>query len=330
MKRRVQIFDADAMNKEIARAERYTNIVFGKYEDNEKLYRSLKDFSWFHYGTKNVTLTTSWGTNMSPTTYLFTLDGKPAPLRQGSECYAILRKAAGEYIPSLRDDELLKKHIGFVDGKFANRQAGILWSNPKFNKQEVYAYGYDINSAYLEPLYTMIPDTRRYKGFERKVESGEVGFIFNSNLSMVEKGYADVIFDLIESPKCLRDYCERWYKRKQNKDTEAKQQIVNAVGYMQYHNPYLRAYIISRCNRRIKKLINLETTILCNTDAIYSTVPLDLDIGTNIGQFKRDEGYIKLDGVNYKSEVFGNKERGIVTGIQYEVKDNRICQVKKN
>ena len=330
MKRRIQIFDADEMNRQIERAYRYTNVIFGKHEDNDNIHRTLSDFSWFHYAIKNVTLTTAWGTNMKPTTFIFTLDGKEVPMRQGSECYAILRKCAGEYIPSLRNDKLLKSYVGFIDGKFANRQAGLLWSNPKFNKKEVYAYGYDINSAYLYPLYTIIPDTRKVKGLNRNVGKGEIGFLFDNELTMVEKGYADVIFDLIESPACLKSYCERWFEKKKQKSPEAKQQIVNAVGYMQYHNPYLRSYIICTCNNRIKSLIDKETTILCNTDAIYSTVPLDLDLGDGIGQFKSDEGYIKIDGVNYKSEVFGNKERGVVACKTYEIRNNRICRVLKD
>lgn len=330
MKRKQQIFDPEEMNKIIECAFKYTKVLKIKYEDDKQRNKhSLTDFSYFTYFEKNVTLTTSWYEH-KPCTYVFTLDGESVPLKQGSECYGIFQRAAKDVIPSLRKDPLLQKMIGFrPDTKaFANKQAGYLYYNNRYDKQTIYVYGYDLNSAYLSVLYKKIPDTREIAGRNRKIEDGEVGFIFDSCLTLIDKPglYADIIFKEIETPKSLKDYCERWYKRKLEKNPEAKQQIVNAIGYLQYHNPYVRSYIVSKCNNYIQSLKSDETTVLCNTDAIYSTVPLDdkIQLGTALGQFKADEGYITIDKLNYKSEVFGDKERGKVKNIKYKVIGDRI------
>lgn len=342
MRRKIQIFDVDEMNEILKEVNDLSFICPYEYEEAKQIYGkvfSLGNFSCLKVCPKNITLTTTWSakTKYKPVTFHFTTTEEIILLRQGCECYQILKRSAGEYIPDLSKDKILNLYIGKTNrDTFSNVQAGIQYYNPKFDKQKVYVYGYDLNSAYLSIMKDRMVDTREPVDFNRNVNEGEVGFIFDSNLTLIDKPgfYADIIFNEIDTPESLKKYCERWYQRKCSKDEkekrEAKSQIVNSIGYLQRKNPYLRSYIISKCNKLIKSLMSDDTTVLCNTDAIYSTIPLpQLKIGTELGEWKYDEGYITLDKLNYQSEVFGNVQRGkLKKEIKYEF-DRDTCQLVK-
>lgn len=345
MKKKLQIIDVNEMNEILKEVNALNYICFYDYNEAKEIYGqrfSLANFSCLKICPKNITLTTSWSakTNYKPTTFHFTTTGELVLLRQGCECYQILKRSAGEYIPDLSEDQLLHKYIGMTEkGTFANKQSGIQWYNPKFDKKTVYAYGYDLNSAYLSCMRDKIVDTREPVDFQRCIEKDEVGFIFDDKLTCVtdEGYYADIIFREIETPQCLKNYCDRWYARKsQRKDEnlrrEAKSQIVNSIGYLQRKNPYVRSYIITKCNRLIQELKDDETTILCNTDAIYSTKPLNdkLKIGDELGQWKFDEGFMTLDKLNYSSEVFGNVHRGKLKKDILYIFNKETMQIERN
>lgn len=313
----------DEMNQILKEASDLSHLVRYDYNEAKDIYGhqfSLANFSCLKVCPKNITLTTSWSkhTDYKPTTFHFTTTEEVVLLRQGCECYQIMKRSVGEYIPDLSEDQILYKYVGMTnDNKFANKIGGIQWYNKKFDGLKVYAYGYDLNSAYLSVMNNKIVDTREPVGFNREIKQDEIGFIFDENLTMIDIPgcYADIIFNEIESPECIKKYCKRWYERKCSNSkevkAEAKSQIVNAIGYLQRKNPYVRSYIVSKCNDLIRSLKNVDTTILCNTDAIYSTVPLpQLKVGTELGEWKYDEGYITLDKLNYKSEVFGDVQRG--------------------
>lgn len=304
-----QIYDPKIFNDLIELAEQRTTILNMKIEDDpfyQKKY-SLADVSYIFAGPKNIILTTKVGGR--PTTYYFTLDGTEHAFINGGQAYAQLVKACKDnpwkIIPDYSEHEFTVKNIGMSSGKFLNKQAGLLWYNPAFNNKKVYAYAYDINSAYLSCLMNKIPRTDYIKDFDREVKENEVGFIFNDELTLITKGYANIIFDLVDTPDCLKQFAKRWYDRKKNpKDKHHKKAktIINAaIGCLQYHNPYLRSYIVSSCNYFIKSLID-EDTVICNTDSIVSTKPLNLKVGVNIGEFSLDEGYITINKNNYESD----------------------------
>ena len=328
MKRRIQIKDLNQWNELMDRVEQYTTVLEMLKEEDDNPHHSLADFSYYKESPKYVTLTTRWGFNNKPTTFIFTTNGDDIHLRQGSEEYGIQKRAFKEYLPDLSDDPILLKRVGKVNGKFLNKIAGIQKFNPKYNHKKTYCYQYDLNSAYLAQMYYKIPDTRAVKDYDREIKEGEIGFIFDDELTLIDKPglFAEIIFDLIDSPEDVKKYCERWFQRKKDKVNGAKHQIVDAIGYMQYKNPYMRSYIIHKCNYYIQSLLR-EDTILCNTDAIYSEVPRDLEIGTGLGQWKYSEGFITLNDLNYKSDEFGDVERGILKNVVYKVENRRIIRL---
>lgn len=336
MKRKIQVFDYQEINKLLDRIERLSHVEYGKeYKDKTK-YQSLYCFSFCKFNPKNVIITTRWGENLLPTTYVFTRDHTEYHLKQGSEEYGIFKRCTKdivdgvevEYVPDFANDKWTIQHVGKEEGKFQTKNSGIQEYNPKFLFKKTFCYEYDLNSAYLSVLYKQMPDTN-HPVYNRILEDNEIGFIVRDELTLITTpgSAVEIAFPLIETPKKIKEYCERWFERKRNKSKNAKHQIVDSIGYLQYHNPYLRAYIVESCNNYIKSLMNKETTILCNTDAIFSTVPLDLNIGLNIGEFKVKEGYIKISGLDYESEEFGDVHRGKQRNNYYEVVNNRLVYI---
>mgnify|MGYP006978917925 CR=1 FL=1 len=333
-KKRVQYFDPEEWNRNLKKVyeeplhQLHKNLTYEEKSEN----MSLMTDSFLNIGPKNLTLTTKYGVDNRPCTYCFTLDATSKCLKSPTEMYALFMRSCKEWVPDYSEDKIALEFIGKHEGKFCNRCSGILKYNKRYLGKKVHAYEYDINSAYLYQLSQFIPDTRSYKDFGRKINEGEVGFLFDSELTLITKqgSFADVVFDLIETPEKIKRYCARWFDRKKHKIMYAKEQINFAIGYLQYHNPYMRSYIVHKCNYFINSLIKDETFILCNTDAVFSTVPLDLPLGTELGEFKLKEGEIEIEGLNYTSEEFGNCQRGVVSGIIYEVDEEGYVYGKES
>ena len=212
MKRRIQIKDADQWNRMMDRVEEYTTVLdMLREEDNNPLH-SLSDFSYYKESPKYIKVTTRWGFNNKPTTFIFTKNEDDVHLRQGSEEYGIQKRAFKEYLPDLSKDPTLLKFVGKDDGKFLNKVAGIQKFNPKYNHKQVHCYQYDLNSAYLSQMYKKIPDTREVKDREREVRENEVGFIFDDELTLVDKPgiFAEIIFDLILKENQLSTHFLAW------------------------------------------------------------------------------------------------------------------------
>lgn len=207
-------------------------------------------------------------------------------------------------------------HIGGREiakkGDFGGMSASpLLYENPKYENQRVYGYGYDLNSAYSAAMLEPIPDCSKpmKSGF---IGPNEIGFVEVPKANNPEQtelvakfsGYSLYVFPLMESP--FKRFVETWYKRKSEAKPNSKEKIkakgvLNfAVGQMQNTNPFIRACIISRCNNLIKSIID-ENTLFCNTDSIVSRVPLDLKIGTSVGEWKLEhEGEVAYRGANYQ------------------------------
>lgn len=213
------------------------------------------------------------------------------------------------------------------DGKIVQSAKPILGYNEKFDNTEHKVVCYDLNSAYAEALADKIIDTYNPRYFDY-VGKDEVGFkFFDDDLKMLHEGEpADIVFPIMESP--YKDFARKYYEIKKtapkgSKERDfAKQILVITVGLLQNTNPYLRAYIVGKCNERIAYFINKYKDKICmwNTDAVYSTErieELDNLIGDDIGQFKIEyEGLFRQKGQNYqKVDVRETSYRGVMKAL---------------
>lgn len=210
------------------------------------------------------------------------------------------------------------------DGKIFQSAKPILGFNKKFDRTEHPVVVYDLNSAYAMALIDKIIDTYNPRYYDY-VEEGEAGFISSDpDLKIRHKGeYADVIFPLMESP--YKDFARKYYNIKKTapKGSDerdlAKQILVITVGLWQNVNPYLRAYVVGKCNEQIEYYLKKYRDKICmwNTDALYCTEHIDeLDnlIGEDIGQFKIEyEGLFRQKGLNYqKLDEHNTSYRGVL------------------
>lgn len=178
----------------------------------------------------------------------------------------------------------------------------LLYSNPKYEGKRIYAYEYDLNSAYAAILLKdTFPDTStRLK--PGTVQKGEIGFTLDLQLRH-EGEHASVRFKTMPSP--YKEYVRKYYNIKStttDKDIKmtAKAMLNYGVGYWQKVNPYLRAYVVNSCNEYIESIMD-ENTILANTDAIFSLVERpELELGNEIGQWKVEKGIFAYRGLNYQ------------------------------
>jgi len=198
-----------------------------------------------------------------------------------------------------------------------------------YNRKRVQAFGYDMNSAYAWGLCQDIPDTREVIGTDRIVQEGEIGFSLRTfyglpgwelvrefSFKISDEGeLADIVFRKVPSP--FIDFSKRWYERKINAKTEeekakAKGMLTYSVGYLQRKNPYLRALVIDRCNKKILSLID-DNSIYCNTDCIVSLEKRDdIVLSSEMGDFKLEhEGDFAFVGTNTQ----WNKDRPSYRGV---------------
>lgn len=207
--------------------------------------------------------------------------------------------------------------------KIAESAKPIVGFNPKWDKQEHNVVCYDLNSAYAAVLSNKIPDTYKMD-YARIVKKGEIGFIFNIDLMLVQEGgYADIIMPLIDSP--YKDFVNHWYNVKKTatkgskEKSIAKEILVITVGLWQKVNPFLRAYVVNSCNEFIESLMEGNEDDICiwNTDAIYAIkhIPeIDALVGDGIGKFKIEyEGLFRQKGTVYqKVDLKETAYRGVI------------------
>ena len=240
------------------------------------------------------------------TTYVCRKDDQDGTqFTNGVEAYSILQHYYK--CPDMRLDKRVVNGLMFDSktGKFLVTARPLLYANPIFDGTRHFAYGYDINSSYSFAMLNKMPDTSM-PFRSGTVKTGEIGFRENGegNFVPVFEGHFSLwIFPLMESP--FKRFVDTWYKRKLNSKDEreklrAKGILNYCIGYLQKTNPFLRATIIYYANKKIEDLID-ESTLYCNTDAIVSLKPLDLDIGPKIGQFKVEhKGKFAYNGYNYQ------------------------------
>ena len=252
----------------------------------------LNDNIIFELKDTQLQITTKYYEN-KPTTYHFNLNCEEQFSIKGLSCFT-------QFCRCIKIPKASTYHIDEIDewfneekGNYSCSASPLIGFNAKYEGIEIQdVYEYDKNSAYASELIDKIPDLNKplYRR-DQKVKTGYVGFYIDDTLTLVEEGgYADITFPLIESPKPVKDYCMRWYNRKKeakgNEKLEAKAMLNLPIGYCQRYNPFLRSYIVHKCNKRITEIID-SNTLFWNTDAIFSKKKrTDLPIGDEIGQFK--------------------------------------------
>ena len=303
---------------------------FEQYQMSEegRLYKGLSSHIIIHLKDTKLEITSKYGSMelMKPCTYIFDLNCDPkSTATTGLQTFTQLNrwfkvKKAKEY-----NYTKLERWFDNESGKYICSAKPTLGYNPKYEKMELHnCYEYDLNSAYFNVLLKRVPDLDN-PIYNSKVSKGQVGFILDDQLTMIldtnTKCEVDVVFNLIETPKGLKDYCDKWYGIKKtaiNKQIkqEAKDYLNLPIGYSQRYNPFLRAYVVHQCNELIDTLVkkNRDICLFWNTDAIFTTEPIDdqLNLGTEIGQFKKIEGKtVRYTGNNYQIDEDIPVYRGI-------------------
>jgi len=333
LKRKKVITSAKEINKMLSLIKKYelTPVKIG----NGQLCKSLE--SWKIVNKSDVFLsqhiiielkdtkleiTTRYYDYGVPCTYIFDLNNEDIFTKSGLDCFKEFSKAYTVKKAETYNYKRLDQYLNKETGKYVCSAKPILDYNKKYEKQLLKdCYEYDLNSAYANTLLKQIPDLNNPViadwPNQIKVNKNEIGFRLDDELSIVYPGYkADIKFKLIETPDKLKKFLLKWYNKKKqstgNEKLEAKAMLNLPIGYCQRYNPFLRSYVVNSCNKVIRDLID-ENTLFWNTDAIFSKVRRpELEIGTEIGQFKE----IKCDTLVYVGNIYQiNNEDPTYRGI---------------
>lgn len=305
-----QYLTVKEMNRLLKYVDKNFIIRWGEKPKDE----TFKRYAWINDSMVNFSITCKIGTKAC--TYITRKDGADSvQATDGQEAFRVL----SQYVKVHRVDE---KYCGRAD-EGGLSASPLLWYNFKYSATDfIYAYGYDLNSAYSNAMLQLMPDTSKpmRSGY---IQEGEIGFeeVLNpknpETTMLVSKysGFSLYIFPLMESP--FKRFVEHWYNIKATAPKGSKLKakakgILNySVGYLQKVNPFIRATIICYCNRLIQSLID-EDTLFCNTDSIVSRKPLDLKLGTGLGEWKLEhQGKVAYVGNNYQWENGDTSFRGI-------------------
>lgn len=297
---------------------------------NSKDYTSLANCMLIEIKDTKLEITTQYykykelvKKGFAPTTWVFDLNEETDFISSGHSCFVQLQKyyKFNKITETPEVMEHLKNWYDEETGKFVCSASPIIGFNPKYDKVELKdCYEYDLNSAYSSVFMDKIPDTTSSPRYETTLKDNEIGFLLDDQLMIIEgKGkYADIIFPLINTPEPIKEFCTKYYNQKKlakkgsSEKLEAKAMLNLPIGYMQRFNPFVRAYIVHKCNQKIKSLID-ENTLFWNTDAIFTLNKReDLDIGTEIGQFKEE----KIKNLRYSGNAYQiNDEIPVYRGI---------------
>lgn len=269
---------------------------------------NLSNYLFIKQSSTKLTITTKW-LDGKACSYIFPLNEDDVKERSGLQCFMEMSKYYK--MPRIVDNEDFKRYVD--NGKFICSAKPILDYNEDYNNNEFSdCYEYDLNSAYASVILKGIPDLWHPSKLDYsnvKVKKGEVGFLLDDDMTMVEEGgIADIKFKIIECPEELKKFIIKWYnikkeageklkaeKRKTERarlekvKQQAKDMLNLPVGYTQRYNPFFRAYIIHNCNKVINDLID-DKTLFWNTDAIFTLNKReDIKTGIEIGDFKAVE-----------------------------------------
>ena len=206
-----------------------------------------------------------------------------------------------------------KKYVQFkdIENPYGYSSNGILFYNDKFDGKTK-AYSYDLNSSYSNAMINCdYPDMDKFVGTHMRVGEDEIGFVdVLGNVRVVEKGeLAEYVYKKLPCSDKLyygmMKFVIHYYRMKKSAKTpdekmKAKDFLNFSIGCLQNHNWMFRTCILSYANKIITDLIEKykEHVIYCNTDNITLDIPIELDIGKGIGQFKveHENEYVKKKG----------------------------------
>lgn len=301
-------------------------IYIGLNESYNEAKVKIADFNYSRYAIvkendTNIFIETryyEWG--YKPTRYICWLDNVKRASISGMQAFCEFQRHCFKAMPV--ENYNCKDIDKYWDGKtrkYTCSASPIIGYNPKYELQELHnVYEYDINSAYSSIMLKKIPDVN-HPYFNTALKKNQVGFFLDDKLTMVDQEftYCQVAFDLIELTPEQKKYLEKLYLKKETaidelEHNEAKLMANAAIGYYQKYNPFVRSYIVNKCNKAIKAIIDDET-VLWNTDAIISLKRRpELELGTKIGQFKEIliERFV-YKGNNYQINYEKPKYRGV-------------------
>lgn len=233
-----------------------------------------------------------------PTTWVCSLNNHRIKVVNGQRAFTQFQRVAK--IPSLEQLGVTIIPYDKATGKYAYSAFPIIGSKSTEIRQYSNVYEYDINSAYSSVLLAGVPNFDQIE-YDRVVREGEIGFFENEGLGLAYPGQeAAIVVPIVPPSKELKAYIYKWYNEKRLGNEDAKAMLNFPIGYHQRKNPLFRAYVVNSCNERIRALMD-EHTVMWNTDAIYTTKKLDLDIGEGIGQWKEIKiPLLKTMGCNYQ------------------------------
>lgn len=304
-------------------------IYVGLHESVEEAKMKVGDFNYSKYYILKECSSCIWietkykEPKYRATRYVCWLDGKVRPAISGMQCFNELQRHCFKAVKANKYEcEELDKMVDEETGKYACSAGPIVGYNPKYEMQAITdAYEYDINSAYSSVMLEGMPNVNR-PYMNAVIKPGQVGFLLDRECTMITKPgcFADFVFDIIQLDDRQKAYIQRLYEKKSKAKDElekasAKLMLNASIGYYQRWNPFVRAYIVHKCNERIKGLID-DDTVLWNTDAIISRRKRpELDIGASIGQFKEERiGRLAYRGNNYQIDLELPKYRGVPKG----------------
>ena len=215
----------DEFNEILSEANKYTNVMRCTYEELRwKKHYSLATHSCLEDNMVECRITTQYykcieRKKFYPCTYIFRKDGKEDLSIEGTQAYMTTQRLYK--VEDDRKNRELRKYLEYneKEGKYSNSASPVVGFSKAFDNTEHYVYVYDLNSAYGAQLINKIPDVNHYKMFQA-VGENQVGFLFDRQLTLVESGFADIVFDLIDSP--YRDHVLKHYKLKQEATAKLK------------------------------------------------------------------------------------------------------------
>ena len=285
-------------------------------DEGKEYWRGLSFNIVIHVKDTKLEITTKYGPELlKPCTYIFQLNEEDIFTQSGLETFAQLNKYF--HVPKAAEYKYkaLDRWYDEETGKYTCSAGPTLGYNKKYENQELTnCYEYDLNSAYFNILLDKVPDLTK-PIYNSRVGKNQVGFLLDDKLTLVDfetKATVDVVFNLIETPEGLKEFCKKWYtiKKQASKagDKElklkAKAFLNLPIGYCQRYNPFLRSYVVHKCNKVIDSLVEKykDICLFWNTDAIFTIKPVDeLTLGEEIGQWKKIEGkQVRFKGNNYQ------------------------------
>ena len=319
-RKRTRYVDAEEMRMVLKKIKYMCLICYGPKPSNVPF---SSEIAWIEDKMVNLQVTVNLD---KPCTYILRKDKSDNKQEiDPMTAYATLNRYYK--VPSFRKDEYVNDFLDYDEtlSKYNVTSRGLLYCNQKYDKQRTSGcYGYDLNSSYPNAMLKKMPDTSKEYRTESPVGENEIGFLIRvedvngeteTTLELTFNGLADFVFPLMDSP--FKRFVEVWYSKKKNAKTKeekekAKQMMNYAIGYLQKHNPFLRATILYYANLAITEHMD-EDTLLCSTDSLISKRKRDdLDIGKEIGQFKLEhEGDFYYDGMNYQWNLEIPTYRGV-------------------